>query len=351
MTIPLIDESHYQAQMDTVVMPALKQCSTEGWMDPAQAAGLGEPATEGKLHYVCYDAREFDKLNVEGATAMFNGAIVISHGFTEFATKYSEMIWYFMLAGYSVCFLEHRGHGRSVRDIDNPSLVWIDDWHRYVADLNKFAFDVGREYAGGRPLFLYSHSMGGGIGAALLETYPDTFDRAVLSSPMIAPQTGMPNWAAYLLSSLMCVCGLGKHIVFGQSEFTPELDMSDHQGACEARVRWYQQQRIDDVHNQTYAATFEWVRQSLKLSHAVQKPRACENIDTPLLLFQAERDQWVLNEAQNRFIHWVLNAGGNAKLVRVPSALHEIFSMPNEILGPYLERILAFYADADELNH
>ena len=216
-------------------------------MDPAQAPGLGEPATEGKLHYVCYDAKEFDKLNIEGATAMFNGAIVISHGFTEFATKYSEMIWYFMLAGYSVCFLEHRGHGRSVRDIDNPSLVWIDDWHRYVADLNKFAFDVGREYAGGRPLFLYSHSMGGGIGAALLETYPDTFDRAVLSSPMIAPQTGMPNWIAYLLSSLMCVCGLGKHIVFGQSEFTPELDMSDHQGACEARVRWYQQQRIDDV--------------------------------------------------------------------------------------------------------
>ena len=57
MTIPLIDESHYQAQMDTVVLPALKRCSTEGWMDPAQAPGLGEPATEGKLHYVCYDAK------------------------------------------------------------------------------------------------------------------------------------------------------------------------------------------------------------------------------------------------------------------------------------------------------
>ena len=149
----------------------------------------------------------------------------------------------------------------------------------------------------------------------------------------------------------MCACGLGKHIVFGQSEFTPELDMSDHQGACEARVRWYQQQRIDDVHNQTYAATFEWVRQSLKLSHAVQKPQACANIDTPLLLFQAGHDQWVLNEAQNRFIHWVRNAGGNAELVRVPNSLHEIFSMPNEILGAYLERILAFYANADELDH
>ena len=59
----------------------------------------------------------------------------------------------------------------------------------------------------------------------------------------------------------------------------------------------------------------------------------------------------MLYEAQTRIILWVLNAGGNAKLVRVPSALHEIFSMPNEILGPYLERILAFYADAGELNH
>ena len=193
--------------------------------------------------------------------------------------------------------------------------------------------------------------MGGGIGASLLETYPDTFDRSVLSSPMIAPQTGMPNWIAYLVSSLMCACGQGKHIVFGQSEFTPELNMNDYPGACEARVRWYQQQRVNDVHNQTYAATFSWVRQSLQLSHAVQKPQACANIDTPLLLFQAGRDQWVLNEAQNRFIHWVINAGGDAKLVRIPTSLHEIFSMPNDILGPYLERILAFYADADELDH
>ena len=59
----------------------------------------------------------------------------------------------------------------------------------------------------------------------------------------------------------------------------------------------------------------------------------------------------MLNEAQNRFIHWVINAGGDANLVRIPTSLHEIFSMPNDILGPYLERILAFYADADELDH
>ena len=51
-------------------------------------------------------------------------------------------------------------------DVSNPSLVWIDDWRRYVADFAAFADTVGREYACGEPLNLYCHSMGGGIGAA-----------------------------------------------------------------------------------------------------------------------------------------------------------------------------------------
>ena len=46
--------------------------------------------------------------------------VVISYGFTENARKYSELIWYFLLDGYSVCVLEHRGHGYSVRDVDDP---------------------------------------------------------------------------------------------------------------------------------------------------------------------------------------------------------------------------------------
>ena len=64
--------------------------------------------------------------------------------------------------------------------------MWIDDWRRYVADLAKFAETVGKDYADGRPLNLYCHSMGGGIGASVLETHPTLFDKAVLSCPMIA---------------------------------------------------------------------------------------------------------------------------------------------------------------------
>ena len=41
------------------------------------------------------------------------GTIVISHGFKEFIEKYSELIYYFIMDGFSVYIHEHRGHGRS----------------------------------------------------------------------------------------------------------------------------------------------------------------------------------------------------------------------------------------------
>ena len=123
MQVTMIDENKYAETMTDVVLPALEQCRDEGWYDPSAAersAGI-EPLSgimdtggrSGQLHYLCYDSAKFDAIREQGATATFRGAIVISHGFTEFAEKYDELVWYFLLAGYSVCVLEHRGHGKS----------------------------------------------------------------------------------------------------------------------------------------------------------------------------------------------------------------------------------------------
>ncbi|NMM94712.1 alpha/beta fold hydrolase [Bifidobacterium oedipodis] len=375
MEFSLIDESNYQAEMEGTVLPALARCRQEGWFDPTKAerdAGL-EPLTDGgfvveldsttqpiaqgtvsstladerngKLHYLAYDAGKFDEIREQGATASFRGCIVISHGFTEFAEKYDELVWYFLLAGYSVCVLEHRGHGKSERNVDNPSMVWIDDWQRYVVDLAAFASSVGQQYAGGMPLNLFCHSMGGGIGAALLERYPSLFDKAVLSAPMIAPQTGMPLWLTRGLVGALCALGMGRQRVFGQKDFDGVLDLSSYQYSSEARERWYHKLRCEHPEYQTYCATFSWVREALRLNRAILQPEACAEIETPLLLFQAGRDVWVLNKPQNTFVQRVKDGGGEAQLVRFAESQHEIFSMPNATYQPYLERILNFYDD------
>ena len=35
MTLRLLDEANYDAEMESKVLPALDACMTEGWMDPA----------------------------------------------------------------------------------------------------------------------------------------------------------------------------------------------------------------------------------------------------------------------------------------------------------------------------
>lgn len=350
MDFSLIDDASYAdyaGYMHAHVLPALDACRVEGWMEPAVADASGEAlpalANPGCLHYLCYDAAKFDALCEPQASGVFRGAVVISHGFTEFAPKYSELVWYFLLSGYSVCILEHRGHGYSARDVKSPGLVWIDDWKRYVADSAKFASTIALQYADGRPLNLFSHSMGGGIGAAVLEQYPTLFDKAVLSAPMIAPQTGVPNWFARILAEIVCTCGFGRRKVTGQSDFDPEFHIEGYEAASEARMHWYHQLRLDDEANRMFSPTFEWVRQSLRLSRAVLNPESCAAIETPIMLFQAGKDVWVLNAPQNRFAERVREGGGSIQVRRFPDSLHEIFSMPNSTYAPYLQEILAFY--------
>ena len=347
MTITLIDEARYDAEMDATVLPALQACMTEGWMEPATVDWEGKalPKLErpGRLHYYRYDARTFDALREEGASGVFRGTVVISHGFTEFGRKYSEMVWYFLLAGYSVCVFEHRGHGHSAHDMSNPSLVWIDDWRRYVADFATFAQTVGREAADGGPMYLYCHSMGGGIGAAALEQYPSLFDRAVLSCPMIAPQTGMPMWLTRVLVDVLCACGMGRHRVFGQKDFDGVLDLGPYQLSSEPRERWYHKLRCENREYQTYCASFEWVHQAMRLNSAILRPSACAEIETPILLFQAGHDIWVRNQPQNVFVRRVIDGGGQARLVHIADSEHEVFSMPNAVFGPYLKQVLKFY--------
>ena len=39
-------------------------------------------------------------------------------------------------------------------------------------------------------IYLYGHSMGGGIAAAVAARAPEMFEKVILSSPMIRPLTG-----------------------------------------------------------------------------------------------------------------------------------------------------------------
>ena len=119
--------------------------------------------------------------------------MLIVHGFTENALKYSELIWSLLHLGFSVLAYDQRGHGRSWRadGIPDISVTHVDHFSDYVEDL-KTVCDTYSEIMP-RPWFIFAHSMGGAVASLYLEQEPALFTAAVLSSPDDrAVQPGVP---------------------------------------------------------------------------------------------------------------------------------------------------------------
>lgn len=181
------------------------------------------------------------------------GNIVISHGFTEYVEKYNELIYYFLQEGYSVFIAEHRGHGRSghLGKVDSTQ-VNVEDNEYYILDLKTFIDSVVKPNSKDKKLFLFGHSMVGGIAAKFAEEYPNYFSAVILTD---------------------------------------------------------------------YAVN-----------------NACK-IKSLVLLFQAENDTMVKPGGQNTFA----SKARNCELVKISGGQHNLFRESDDILLPYLQKVMSFY--------
>ncbi len=332
--IACFSEEDFSKQMHDVVEPFLEKICRDGRMrterlSPGEAEGMKETPHEG-LYYELYPQ--------QGA----KGTIVISYGFTESCLKYHELIWYFYGQGYQVAVMDHRGHGRSVRDVEDVTIVYIDLFSRYVKDLHRFVQTVVKPMAQDKPLYLFAHSMGGCIGAFYLEQYPDDFSKAVLSSPMLELNLGAcPPWAARILCDLKVAKGEGKERLFTQSPFDPEESFAESSASSRARHEYYHQLRRDNAAYQTSSASYYWGKEAINAGKFVISTAQAKKIRTPVLLFQAQLDTLVKPSAQEKFISRI----ACGRIVLVENARHEIYRSPREVLEPYLEEILSFYEE------
>ena len=191
--------------------------------------------------------------------------VVISHGFCEFAEKYNEVAYRFLQAGYSVYVPEHRGHGYSGREVDDPELVHVQSYDCYAADLARFVETVvspGEEHR-----IVFAHSMGGAIAILALERYPQLFEAAVLSAPMCAMQTGKyPRFLAKLLAEFCCLTGKGKCFatLAGQQGFSETPQFEGSSCLSKERYDYMFQKRLLDEHYRTYGGSYAWVRAGLR---------------------------------------------------------------------------------------
>lgn len=266
------------------------------------------------------------------------GVIVISHGFTESIRKYAESIFYMLQAGYEVWGADHRGHGKSYRSNSNPFVVHTDRFEDYVLDLKHLVDTRVRPAAGELPLYLFCHSMGGCVGAWTVETYPELFKKAVLSSPMLGLRFGkIPLPVAAVVATLKSIGEKGKEPLSPVTEFKRER-FEDSASNAETRFNYYNSQRLADEKLQTCAPSTSWGREAIRACRRVCSGKEVAKIKIPVLLMQAGGDTVVHNPSQDAFAA----GAANCELVTTPGMKHELFMSDTETLVPYWEKIFAF---------
>lgn len=335
----LLPEEELASKMESLVEPYLEQRMKSGFL-------------EGRLYYELF--------YLEHA----KGTVVISFGYTESCRKYHEWIYYLLQSGYQCAIMDHRGHGRSVREGEGPNVVHVEQFDQYARDLHSFVHNIvkpvmlsgqdgkqdrkqaaaGGEKEGGKKegsgLCLYAHSMGGCIGARYLELWPEDFEKAVLNAPMLGLKLGpCPSWAAALICDFCILFGKGKKKLFFHQDFQEEEPFEASSASSRQRHEYYQALRAKEPAFQTCCASYRWVREAVRAGRRACSRREARKVKASVLLFQAGEDTLVKERAQLRFLRRI----AEGRPVRVEHSRHEIYRAGNEILGNYLCEVLSFY--------
>lgn len=314
----VVSEKEFQKFMIETVEPELDDCMTEGFL----TVKGGE-----KIYYNIYDC--------ESPVA----AVTILHGFTESLVKFREMIWHFLNRGVKVFCIDHRGHGRSHRVSDDTELTHIDRFSDYIDDLKEFCDNVVIPGSEGLPRSVLGHSMGGCITAHFISIYPDVFEKAVLSSPMIRPLTaGIPMGISKFIVRAACKTGKGTKKLFGHHGYDEAENFADSCDTCEERFNYYRDLRRKHPYLRNTYPSYGWLDNSLRVDRFLLKNENCERVKADVLLYQAGLDKVVSNKYEDMYIAKIKGA---KKLV-APTAKHEIYMSDTKTLNIYYNDIFGF---------
>ena len=313
-----ISSDNYSEYMANRVEPILNHIKRSGYI-----IGLNNI----KLYY--------EKYIVENA----NGNIVICHGIGEYTEKYNELIYYFIISGYSVFIIEHRGNGRSGRLGKDSGQISVEKLDYYIEDFKKFIDEIVIPNNKGRDLVLFAHSMGGGIGTIFLEKYLQYFKGSVLSSPMHKINTGKaPVFLAEIVCRIFVHFGKGDEYMPGQKAYNGQRRFPSRSTNCEERYNYQYNKILGNKYFQTGGASAKWYLEASKGTRFLRNKKNISKVKIPILLLQAECDTHVVPYAHYKFA----NYADNCEVVIVNNGKHETFFEIDDITIPVIEKILYF---------
>lgn len=290
------------------------------------------------------------------------GAIMMLHGLNETAIKYAELIYDLRNTGYSIYIMEHRGHGNSGRILDGSDQdrrkIYIRDFDNYIKDAKTFYNQVVTQQAHNK-LFLFAHSVGGNVAAQYIEQFPQDFDAAVLSSPMMELLTTHPakvhESIAYPLAKFLTNIGQGQAYALDMEEPDVLIDHTspekfEAEFLTKSWKRWtvynevieYNQHLIAGGPGATWGITNGFGKEAYEASFKARSAEEAAKIIIPVLMFQSGDDYIVGTKGQNTFAGNAINAP-YFEQVMFEDAYHEAYMERDEIRDELLQRTIEFF--------
>lgn len=317
--VDIIPEEAFASVMKNEVEPYLERKGREGELFALDGT---------RLHYEAYE-----KL-------LSRGSIVILHGFTESAEKFRETAYYFRKAGYSVFVPDMRGHGKSAHKSVKKERVEIDSFESYADDLHLFIESVVKPASINGKVYIYSHSLGSTVALLYMMKHPQNVEKAVLSSPMICGNMGMPVAVAGTVAKLICALGGSTVSAPGRCVFNPAQTVDDSDAVSAQRFSYYHEKRKREPLYQTSGPSFGWVKASIKARDRILSDEGIKGLSGDMLIFKPEEDRQLLGEYTEIFAE-----KADVKIKDVKNSKHEIFMSNDKTLRWYYSEILEFFSE------
>ncbi|MBL7472580.1 alpha/beta fold hydrolase [Robertkochia sediminum] len=319
-------DTRYQLTTETQLLDTTHSREIDKFYDSGE-----EGTFEGKRNISIY-YKKFEHPDTEKA-------IVISSGRTEAAIKYKEVIYDLYRNGYSVYIHDHRGQGQSGRMTDDPQMGYVKAFQAYIDDMKMFYNDhvAPRNYD---HTYLLAHSMGGAIGMTYLEQFPEDFDAAAFSSPMLGLK-------APICSAAKVLVGEKPKYAVGQTAYKEDSLSFKNNALTGSKVRYDRMiaAYAEVPEARLGGATYRWLRESCKQFQYLYDH--IDQIETPFILFSAENESIVAPYAHQKFITAAKDAGKKCVAYEVEGAEHELLIEQDEQRTQTLNATLDFYKRYD----
>lgn len=242
------------------------------------------------------------------------GIVVLVTGFRESTERYYEKIREHQARGEAVYTMDWRGQGGSQRyHAGLPQRPGAQGYEHDAADLDQFVTQIARidERHPGIPKTLHAHSMGGNIALRYLHDYPDRFDNAVITSPMLSIKTGIvPPFIAKQIAKLISYFDKYRYLP-GEGDWNEAEAMAPLQGKLNQRLI---RQSLHDIiyrempEKRIGGATAGWFVEACRSISVLRDPAYLKRIKTPIMLVAGKLDNLVDPESIRRAAKHLPNA-------------------------------------------